>query len=108
MTMVGSNPPSASNQASMEVVVVLPCEPATRMPCFMRISSASISARGMTGMPFSRAALTSGLLGATALETTTTSASPRLAASWPRYTRPPSFSRRRVDSERTRSEPVTV
>ena len=30
--------------------MVLPCEPATAMPYFMRISSASISARGMTGI----------------------------------------------------------
>ena len=36
--------------ATIEVVVVLPCEPAMAMPYFRRISSASISARGMTGM----------------------------------------------------------
>ena len=32
------------------VVVVLPCVPATAMPCFRRMSSASISARGTTGI----------------------------------------------------------
>ena len=32
------------------VVVVLPCVPATAMPRRKRISSASISARGTTGM----------------------------------------------------------
>ena len=35
----------------MEVVVVLPWLPATATPYLSRISSASISARGMTGMP---------------------------------------------------------
>ena len=77
MTMVGSMPASASTEARIEVVVVLPCEPATAMPYFMRISSASISARGITGMPRSRAETTSGLSGCTALEITTTSVSSR-------------------------------
>ena len=65
------------------VVVVLPCVPATAMPCLKRISSASISARGTTGMPRSRAATTSGLSAATAVETTTASASATFAAAWP-------------------------
>ena len=56
MTNVGSRPPSASTVAMRLVVVVLPCVPATAMPCFRRMSSASISARGTTGMPRSRAA----------------------------------------------------
>ncbi len=51
MTNVGSSPPSASTLAIRLVVVVLPCVPATAMPCFSRISSASISARGTTGTP---------------------------------------------------------
>ena len=34
----------------MEVVVVFPCAPATAMPYFRRMSSASISARGITGI----------------------------------------------------------
>ena len=55
-TMVGSSPPRASTAATSEVVVVLPCEPATATPYFMRISSASMSARGITGMPCARAA----------------------------------------------------
>ena len=49
MTNVGSRPPSASTDAMRLVVVVLPCVPATAMPCFRRISSASISARGTIG-----------------------------------------------------------
>ena len=50
MTTVGSRPPAASTAATIEVVVVLPCMPAMAMPYFRRISSASISARGITGM----------------------------------------------------------
>jgi hypothetical protein len=49
MTKVGSSPASASTLATSEVVVVLPCVPAMAMPCFRRISSASITARGTTG-----------------------------------------------------------
>jgi hypothetical protein len=44
-----------------EVVVVLPCVPATAMPYLRRISSASISARGITGICRSRATRTSTL-----------------------------------------------
>ena len=40
----------AQTAAVIEVVVVLPWLPATAMPYFMRISSASISARGITGI----------------------------------------------------------
>ena len=53
------------------------------MENFIFNSSASISARGMTGMFLSRAATTSGLSGRTAVEVTTTSAGPMLAAAWP-------------------------
>ncbi len=90
MTKVGSRPPSASTDAIRLVVVVLPCVPATAMPCFSRISSASISARGTTGMPLSRAATTSGLSAATAVDTTTASAPATFAAAWPMATLTPS------------------
>ena len=50
-TTVGSSPPRSSTSATIEVVVVLPWLPATATPYLSRISSASISARGMTGMP---------------------------------------------------------
>ena len=46
-----------------DVVVVLPCAPATAIPYFMRISSASISARGITGMLASRARVHLGIVG---------------------------------------------
>ena len=61
ITNVGSSPASASTLATRLVVVVLPCVPAMAMPLRRRISSASITARGTTGMRFSRAASTSGL-----------------------------------------------
>src|SRR6266481_2534840 len=50
ITKVGSSPPSASTLATRLVVVVLPCVPAMATPCFRRISSASMRARGTTGM----------------------------------------------------------
>jgi hypothetical protein len=68
----------------MEVVVVLPWVPAMAMESrFIRMISASISARGMTGRCFARASRHSGLSSATAEEYTTTWASPRLPAWWP-------------------------
>ncbi len=54
----------------MEVVVVLPWLPATAMPYFSRISSASSSPRGMTGICKRRASWISGLLSSTAEVTT--------------------------------------
>ncbi len=107
MTNVGSRPPSASTEATRLVVVVLPCVPATAMPCFRRISSASISARGTTGMPFSRAATTSGLSAATAVDTTTASAPAMFAAAWPIVTAMPRPASRRVTAPAARSEPDT-
>ena len=67
----------------MLVVVVLPWVPATAMPYFMRISSASISARGMTGIIRRPASATSGLPARMAVEVTTTSASPTFSAPMP-------------------------
>jgi|GEM_PF-4804348 len=62
-------------EETSDVVVVFPCAPATATEYFIRISSASISARWMTGMKSSRAFFTSGLSDLTAEETTTTSES---------------------------------
>ncbi len=92
----------------MDVVVVLPCEPATATPYFMRMSSASISARGMTGMRLSRAFITSTLSSRTADEMTTTSALLRFSARWPMAISAPRRSRRRVASFSARSEPETL
>ncbi len=51
ITIVGSSPPWARSVATIDVVVVLPWLPETAMENFIFRSSASISARGMTGMP---------------------------------------------------------
>ncbi len=67
-TTVGSKPAARSTVATSDVVVVLPCEPAIATPYFTRISSASISARGMTGVPSSRASTISGFSWLIALE----------------------------------------
>ncbi len=75
MTAVGSRPAMSSTSAIIEVVVVLPCAPATAMPWRRLISSASSSARGTTARPRSRAAAISGFVARTADEYTTTSAS---------------------------------
>ena len=70
----------ANPEATIEVVVVLPCAPATAMPYFKRISSASISARGITGIFILCASMTSGLSAFTAEEVTTTCAPSALEA----------------------------
>ena len=67
------NPEVVAAHAKL-VVVVLPCVPAMATPFFMRISSASMIARGTTGMRRSRAASTSGLSARTAVDVTTASA----------------------------------
>ena len=58
----------ASNVEGAHVVVVLPWVPATAMPYLRRISSASISARGIVGIWRCRATWTSTLSRATADE----------------------------------------
>src|SRR5512139_1913042 len=107
-TAVGSHPAVASTVATMDVVVVLPWVPAIAIPYFIRISSASISARGITGIFRRCASRTSGLSGRTAEETTTTWPS---AGTFPspcdRWTVAPIRSRRSVVSDRRRSEPDT-
>ena len=83
ITKVGSTPASASTLVTSDVVVVLPCVPAIAMPCFRRISSASITARGTTGTRAARAAITSGLSPFTAVDVTTACAPATFEASWP-------------------------
>ncbi len=105
---VGSKPPASRTRAVIEVVVVLPCEPATATPYFIRMSSASISARGMTGMRPARALRTSTLSSRTAEEVTTTSALLRFSARWPMATWAPRRTSRRVASFSWMSEPETL
>ena len=109
ITAVGSRPARSSTSAIIDVVVVLPCEPATAIEKRSRISSASISARGMTGMSRRCASTTSGFVGFTADDTTTTSASPKCDAACPTNTVTPSFlARRSVTSLRFASDPLTA
>ncbi len=103
---VGSK--ASSSVATSEVVVVLPCVPATATQLLSRISSASISARRTTGTRLARAATSSGLSRLIAVETTTTSASPRLLAECPTQTVAP-FSRSRLTlAFSPASEPCTA
>ena len=107
MTAVGSRPACSNTRAIIEVVDVLPCAPATAMPTRRRISSASISARAITGMPRARASAISGLSALIAEEITTTSAPPTFAARCPACTVTPSEARRSVVADTERSEPDT-
>ncbi len=88
--------------------MVLPCVPATAMPCLKRMSSASIIARGTTGTCASRAATTSGLSGFTAEDTTTASAPAMLPAAWPIATLMPSSRSRRTAMPSAMSDPLTA
>jgi hypothetical protein len=78
------------------------------MPCLKRISSASMSARGTTGILRARAASTSGLSACTAVEVTTASAPSMWAASWPTWVVMPRPARRRSVALSARSEPETA
>jgi hypothetical protein len=100
-------PPSARMLATRLVVVVLPWVPAMAMPCLRRISSASIWARGTTGMWRSRAATTSGLSALTAVDTTTASARHVFGGMADHHACALAF-RRRVAALSPRSEPLTV
>ena len=108
-TAVGSSSACASTVAIKDVVVVFPWLPAMATPSFRRINSASISARGMTGIPRSRAAMASGFdARRTALEVTTTStSSATFSARCPMAMLPPSEASRRVISLSFRSDPLT-
>ena len=68
MTAVGSSPAAPSTCAMSDVVVVLPWLPATAMPSLRRITSASISALGITGILRRSASASSGLVPRTAEE----------------------------------------
>ena len=71
---------AAENVRGAHVVVVFPWLPATATPYLRRISSASISARGITGIARRRASTTSALSRRTAVEVTTTCASSTFSA----------------------------
>ena len=108
ITTVGSRPATSSTRAIIDVVVVLPCAPATAIPWRSCMSSARTSARATTGKPRSRAATISGLVDRTADEYTTSSTSLTLRASCPCVMRAPSDSSRSVMSVRCISDPLTT
>ena len=77
MMAEGSAPPIRSVCVNRAVVVVLPCVPETATERGYRfVTSPSMTDRSMAGMPFSRAATSSGLsLGTAALYTTSSAPS---------------------------------
>ena len=105
---VGSRLAASNRVATIEVVVVLPCVPAIATQVFSRISSASISARRTTGSRRSRAAVSSGLSRRMAVETTTTSASPRFSAACPISTAMPAARSRSTLALSAASDPCTL
>ena len=76
----GSAAQCCSATVSIEVVVVLPCVPATASVRRPTITEASAAARGRIGIPAARAATTSGLVSRIAVDTTTVSASATCSA----------------------------
>ena len=79
----GIQPTRAQHAATIDVVVVLPCMPAMAMPYLIRINSASISPRWITGILRACASSTSGFFVFTAELVTTTVAPATLAALCP-------------------------
>jgi len=105
---VGSRPAVSKIVASIAVVVVLPCVPATATSLWPFASSASIAPRVITLSLRSIAATNSGLSCAIADETTTVVAPPTFSARWPSATRTPSDSSCATSGVRATSEPLTL
>ena len=84
--------------ATMDDVVVLPCVPATATVVASMERYESIFALGHTGMPSSRARMTSGFVSGMAEEVTTTSGatSSMVEARCPTWTEMPAFSSSRT------------
>ena len=84
---VGSASAAMKMWVHMEVVVVLPWVPETATGRLnFSVSMPSITERSRVGMPFSRAATSSGLSALQAAVYTTHSASPMFSALWPMAT----------------------
>ena len=103
----GSLPARSSRNAIIEVVVVLPCDPATAIPSQPFNNAANKSERWNIGNPLRCASNTSGFSVRMALETTIAFTSVRFAAAWPRKIVAPLFARRAVTSDACKSEPET-
>src|SRR5580700_9843349 len=111
MTYPGSAPQSRSTVVSMDVVVVLPCVPATAITRRPAMTEASAAARCMTRRPRRVASASSGLSARIALDRTRVSPgprSPRLAPACPTYTRAPSACRSSSMAEAIASLPDTL
>ena len=108
MTAVGSSPAASRTSATMDVVVVLPWDPATATALFCFVNSANIAPRPTMGIPLRRASTSSGLSGATADETTTTSGSATCAAACPSAIRIPVERSRAVAGDAARSDPLSA
>ena len=79
----GSAAQCCSATVSSEVVVVLPCVPATATTWRPRITASSAADRGSSRSPSRSASTTSGLSARTAVETTRVSTSRTWSAAWP-------------------------
>ena len=97
----------ASNTASIDEVVVLPCVPATETARFILVIALKISARLTTGMPRFLASIISIFLSVTAVERATISICPTLDKSCPIATSMPEAVRRSNPDEFFKSLPDT-
>ncbi len=108
MAYEGFRPSSDSDTASIEVVVVLPCVPATAIGRRPSIRRASASERWTTGMPSSAARASSGLSSRIADDTTTqVASSARCSAACPMWTVAPRARRASAVAESLASLPAT-
>ena len=86
---LGVMPASASISMSIDVVVVLPCVPATPIARAWAQIAASIPARRSVGIPRSRAARSSTLVSGIAVDDVTASHPATISGSWPTETATP-------------------
>ena len=107
MMALGSMPPSKRISVSMAVVVVFPWVPDTATGRLnFRVSIPSMTERSKVGIPFCRAATSSGLSGLQAAVYTTHSASPMFSAWCPMCTGMPYPRTRSKVSDSWMSDPV--
>ena len=91
---LGASPADASIMASIDVVVVLPCVPATASVSARAQIDASMPARRSTGMPRRAASASSTLSDGTAVDAVTASTPRTSAGSCPTWTSTPTPRRR--------------
>jgi hypothetical protein len=109
ITKLGDHPARRRIRASIDALVVFPCEPATAIVLRVAASAASAAARCRTGIPRSIAVRSSTLRNGIAVEYTTASASAgTYSARLPTFTATPAAARRSSTAELLMSEPLTV